>query len=86
MRIIIDTQSESREGIIAAIRMLKALLEESSDGKGGTPDAKIGFKEEGHSEGVKIEQGFINILSGDELKEMSKKEDNKSEGIDFETY
>ncbi|MEM3585533.1 MAG: hypothetical protein QXJ50_04045 [Candidatus Woesearchaeota archaeon] len=94
MRIIIDTQNESKEGIAAAIRMLKALLEEmpeikSSEKSQKAPELSImpqQAEEEKRQEELKIENGFINILSGDELVRVGKEDKKDEEDLNFETY
>jgi len=88
MRIIIDTERETKTGLLAAIRMLRSLL-----GKNEKDAAKIANElplapktgeVERAEEKSKAEEGFINIFAG-ELP-ARKKEELSEDDFDFETY
>ena len=90
MRIIIDTERETRSGLLAAIRVLRSLLGKNEGGAAGTadelPKARAAREDENEAEKSKAEEGFINIFAG-ELPTRKKENDGLSEDdFDFETY
>jgi phosphomannomutase len=92
MKIIIDTEHETKEGILAAIKMLSVLAgEEKHDETAqfvsempGLPSVNDSFAT--HEEKSKAEEGFINIFEGEKIPENKKPEGLSEDDFDFETY
>ena len=93
MKIIIDTERETKKGLLAAIRMLRSLLGKNEDDAAKiahelplAPLAPKTGEAERAEEKSKAEEGFINIFAG-ELPTRKKENDELCEDdFDFETY
>lgn len=96
MKIIIDTEHETKEGILAAIKMLYVLAGEEKHEETaqfvsempGLPQVNDSFAthEEKTEEKSKAEEGFINIFEGEKIPENKKPEGLSEDDFDFETY
>ena len=96
MKIIIDTEHETKEGILAAIKMLSALAGEEKHEESlpfvsempGLPQVNGSFAapEEKSEEKSKAEEGFINIFEGEKIPKKEEPEGLSEDDFDFETY
>jgi hypothetical protein len=101
MKIIIDTDKESPEGLSSAIRVLSSLLREkrANQNSGNSfaseniswaeqtrPIPETPLQQDAKS---KAEEGFINIFAGESLPPVENKEKENelsADDFDFETY
>jgi hypothetical protein len=92
MKIIIDTEHETKEGILSAIKMLSALAGEEKREESmpfvsempGLPGVNDSFAQNG--EKSKAEEGFINIFEGEKIPKKEAPKTLSEDDFDFETY